>query len=709
MHKDRPRYINRDLSWIDFNARVLEEGLRADLPPLDRLKFLAIVSSNFDEFFMVRIAAIKRARRAGLGKDPAGLSPEEQLREAARRVRSIVERQYAGFTLEVLPALDRAGLELVRPGSYSAAQMHFLESLFLREVYPTLTPLRVEDDAEFPTIGVLRLHAAFLLSNQETPGAPETDREFIAVVQIPAALERIIWLPGEEDGKTRWALLDDVVLTWGYRLFPGYKVQEALLFKLTRDADFSVDEERDEDFIEAMAEVLVGREKSRPVRLSCSVDSVRLRDELTTRLGMEKDDIYEMPGPIDLRTLLELVSVKGFDQLREENWKNCWPTTLPEDEPLWDRIRQGDVMLHLPYQSFDPVVRLLQDAAVDPQVLSVKMTLYRTSGDSPVIKALELAARNGKHVTALVELKARFDEERNISWANRLEQAGVIVVYGIARLKVHAKACLIVRRESDGVRRYVHLSTGNYNDKTAKLYGDIGLLTANEDLAYDTNLFFNMITGYSAIQSMRKLVVAPMNLKHRLIELIDREAERSSQEYPGLIIAKMNSLADTDVVDALYRASRAGVRVDLNIRGICVLIPGVPGLSEQIRVVSVVDRYLEHARIFYFANGGAQELYLSSADWMPRNLERRIELMFPVQQGDIREAILEILKTYFLDTSHAHELGADAVWTKRRPAEGGLPFRAQVYLNRKVQEAAEAVRSAPKHEFIVRRRPPEIK
>jgi len=531
MQKNKAVYINRDLSWIDFNARVLAEGLRADLPPLDRLKFLAIVSSNFDEFFMVRIAAIKRAQRAGAGVDPSGLSPEEQLREAARRIRSIVQRQYAGLTAEVLPALARAGLELVRPGSYSTVQMHFLESLFLREVYPTLTPLRVEDDADFPTIGNLRMHAAFLLTNQDIQAEPPTAKDCIAVVQIPAALERIIWLPGEEDGKTRWALLDDVVLTWGYRLFAGYTVKEALLFKVTRDADFSVEEERDEDFIEAMAEVLVSREKSRPVRLSFSADSTRLRDELATRLGLAGDDCYEMPGPIDLRTLLELVSVKGFEQLREEPWKNCWPATLPEDEPLWDRIRQGDVMLHLPYQSFEPVIRLLQDAATDPQVLSIKMTLYRTSGDSPVVQALELAARNGKHVTVLVELKARFDEERNISWANRLEEAGVIVVYGIARLKVHAKACLIVRRESDGVRRYVHLSTGNYNDKTARLYGDIGIITANEDLAYDANLFFNMITGYSAIQSMRKLVVAPMNLKHRLIELIDREAQRSSQVF----------------------------------------------------------------------------------------------------------------------------------------------------------------------------------
>lgn len=723
METAHPVYFNRDLSWIDFNARVLEEGLRPELPPLERLKFLSIVSSNFDEFFMVRVAALKRAGRAGAGRDPSGMSCDEQLHAAAESVRSIVRRQYACLTAELLPMLARAGLELVRPGAYTVSQMQYLEALFQREVFPTLTPLRIEDGADFPFIGNLCLHVAFLLVKAEgaTNSAPsfldalaglegkaregKAEEECFAVVQIPASLERIVWLPREADGVTRWTLLDDVILTWGAKLFPGYTVKEAMLFKVTRDADFSVDEERDEDFIEAMAEVLVGRERSRPIRLAFSADSPRLRDEIAKRLGLGTDDIYEMPGPIDLRSLMELSFTKGFDNLREPVWKNFWPEELPEDEPLWDRIRAGDVLLHHPYHSFDPVIRFVQDAATDPQVLAIKATLYRTSGDSPIVKALETAAQNGKQVTALVELKARFDEGRNIAWATRLEQAGVIVVYGLARLKVHAKACMVVRRETDGVKRYVHLSTGNYNDKTAKLYGDLAILSANDELAFETSLFFNTITGYSAVQSMRKLVIAPIELKHRLISLIDREAKRSNQEYPGLIIAKMNSLADVDVINALYRASQSGVKILLNVRGICMLVPGVDGLSENITVMSIVDRYLEHARLFYFANGGSEELYLSSADWMPRNLERRVELMFPILQDDLKRKALEILKTYFHDNCRARTLASDGRWTLARPAEGEKPFRAQERLYEAVRDEVEVARRAPKQEFVVRRKP----
>ncbi|MFA6506643.1 MAG: polyphosphate kinase 1 [Treponemataceae bacterium] len=699
MKDSNPRYFNRDLSWIEFNARVLEEGRRTDLPPLERLKFMAIVASNFDEFFMVRMAALKRALRAGAEKDPSGMTPEEQLKACSSRIRSIGAKQYSCLMREILPALAREGLELVRPGAYTSAHLSFLEALFQSEVFPSLTPLRVEEDTAFPFTGNLRLNAAFILHPAQGAG-----EERIAVVQIPPSLDRIVWLPIETAGKTQFALLDDVVMTWGYRLFPGWNVVETTLFKVTRDADFSVDEERDEDFIEAMEEVLVGREQSYPVRLSISADSPRLRDELTKRLELDADDVYEMPGPIDLRGLLELVQTKGYDHLREKAWKNWWSADLPEDEPLWDRIRSGDVLLQLPYESFEPVVRFVSDAASDPQTLAIKMTLYRTSGDSPIVKALETAAQNGKQVTALVELKARFDEGRNIAWASRLEQAGVIVVYGIARLKVHAKACLVVRRETDGVKRYLHLSTGNYNDKTARLYGDLALFTANDDLTYEASLFFNMITGYSAVQTMRSLVMAPNELKHRLISLIEREAKRSSQEYTGTIIAKMNSLADIEVIDALYRASRSGVQILLNVRGICMLVPGVVGLSENIRVVSVVDRYLEHARVFYFANGGADEVYLSSADWMPRNLDRRIELMFPILQEDLKRRLKETVELYFRDNDRASELGSDGKWKKIVPKPGEEVFRVQERIYESVREGVEIAQRAPRREFVVRRR-----
>jgi polyphosphate kinase len=708
-------FFNRDISWIDFNRRVLEEGLTPGLPPLDRFRFLVIVASNFDEFFMVRAAAIKRALRAGIGpeQDPAGLSPKAQLKKISENVRDILRLQYECLRTEIFPALARGGLELVRPDAYSLRQMDYLESLFMREVYPALTPLRFDEEGRSPSIDGLSLYAAFRLKPDEDAAGLEgtgvSGGDRIAVIQIPPAPGRILWLPPEEgppkEGRVQWALLDDVILSWGAYLFPGYTIRESMLFKINRDADFSVDEKRDEDFIEAMEEVLVRRDYSRPVRMVCSVDSVFLKEELARRLELEPEDVYELAGPLDLRTLGDLVSVRGFDQFRRKSPPIYPSPEFSGDESLWDRISRGDVMLHLPYHSFDSVVRFFRDAAEDPQVVSIKTALYRTGGDSPIVRALEEAALNGKQVTALVELKARFDEELNISWANRLERAGVIVVYGLARLKVHAKITMVVRREQDGVKRYVHLSTGNYNDKTAKFYEDLCLFTAREELAFDAGLLFNMITGYSAISTMRKLAAAPITLKGRLIELIDREAMRSSRENPGCIMAKMNALADPGVIRALYRASQEGVHIELNIRGICMLVPGVPGLSENIRVVSIVDRFLEHSRIFYFANAGTEEFYLSSADWMTRNLERRVEIMFPILQADLQERLRAVLKACFRDNRQSWVLDSRGRWTRREPSPGDSLFLYQEYLL--AQAAGEAGDSwAPRQEFIVRRSPP---
>jgi polyphosphate kinase len=687
-------YFNRDISWIDFNARVLEEALRQELPPLDRFRFLCIVSSNFDEFFMVRVAAMKEALRSRAAQDPSGLSPEAQLQLTGEKVRAILRRQYDCLRDELLPLLSAGGLELVRPDTCTEWQRDYLESLFMQEIMSVLTPQRVEEDVPLPSIGNLGIHGAFLLTGP-------AGKTVSAVIRIPAALDRIIWLPGEKDGKTRWALLEEVVTTWGGYLFPGYTVKERFLFKVTRDADFSVDEKRDEDFIEAMTEVLAGRESSKPVRMTYTPGSLRLRDDLARRLDLGPEDLYEINGPLDLKTLSDLVSVRGFDGLRSKPAAVYRSAAFSDDESLWDRVSQGDVLLHHPYQSFDPVVRFFQDAAADPQVISIKTALYRTSGDSPIVKALEQAALQGKHVTAVVELKARFDEERNISWANRLEKAGVIVVYGLARLKVHAKISLVIRRETGGRRRYVHLSTGNYNDRTAKQYGDIGLFTANDDIAFDASLLFNMITGYSEVLRTRKLVIAPTALKHTLLGLIDRETKRSSPEAPGRITAKMNALADKEVIDALYRASQAGVRVSLNVRGICMLVPGVPGLSENIRVVSIVDHNLEHSRIFAFANGGAEEIYLSSADWMSRNLERRVELMFPVIQEDLKARVFRILEAYFRDNCRARLLGPDGRWTSRAPSPGEGVFRAQAAF---LEQAAAERPWTSRQEFTVRRK-----
>ena len=702
-------FFNRDLSWLDFNERVLEEGLRRDLPLFERFRFLAIVAANFDEFFMVRVAAIKRAMKSGLSGDPSGLSPQEQLKRVCEKTRSINRRVLGCLFGEIFPGLAAAGLELIRPDTYTVPQMDFLESYFIEQVYPVLTPLRIEEDKALPFFESRCLNAAYLLVPENDSEADRQER--IVMVQLPSSLSRIVWLPAGET-KLYWALLDDIMLTWGGYLFPGYHIRESMLFKVNRDADFSVDERRDEDFIEAMTEVIESREKSEPVRMVYSPGSERLRDELKRRFSLGGDDLYEYDGPFNLSNLMELSGVAGYEDLQEKPWKIHQAPGFAEEAAIWDFLSQGDVMLHFPYQSFDPVVRFFQEAAADPQVISIKTTLYRTGGGtgssqpvSPIVRALEKAALNGKHVTALVELKARFDEERNISWANRLEKAGVIVVYGLSKLKVHAKIAMVLRREHDRIRRYVHLSTGNYNEKTAKLYEDICLFTCRDEIAYDANLLFNMITGYSLKQTMQRLAIAPYSLKPKLLELIEREAERSDQKYPSRIIMKCNSLTDTDIVEALYRASGAGVKVFLCVRGICALVPGVRGFSDNIRVISVIDRYLEHSRIYYFSNGGADELYLSSADMMPRNLERRVEIMFPVLDEKIRSKLFDMLNSYFRDNCQARTLDPAGNWKQVKPPAGEKPFRVQ----REMLSRAAGESDSPgpvKQEFIVRRKAP---
>ena len=699
-------YFNRELSWLEFNARVLEEALDKSNPLLERVKFLAIVSSNFDEFFLVRVASLKAQLRSGdATPDGSGMSPGEQLAAVSRRAREIIGKQYDCLA-GLLPALAREGLAVVRPAEWTGADRRWLEDYFSERVFPLLTPLRVGGSGEdgrpdFPSTGSLRLHAAFLLSRQDESG--------LAIVQVPPNIDRFVRMPAE--GTTaRVALIDDVVACFGPRLFPGWEASESLLFKVTRDADFAVDEDRADDFIAAMEEVVVDRQNSFPVRLSVSGESDAITERIRTAIGLEKDDVYALSGPIDLRGFMDLAQsdylpAERAAKLRDQPWPPVRSLEPSEGSSIWDLIAAGDRLVHLPYESFDPVVRFLEEAADDPSVLAIKMTLYRTSGNSPIVRALTRAARDGKQVAVLVELKARFDEERNISWAARLEQAGAIVVYGIARLKVHSKAALVVRREEDGsVRRYLHLSTGNYNDRTAKLYADISLFTSDDELCREVSIFFNMITGYSAVQELRSLAVAPFDLKSRLIAMIDREGQRSTPESPGLIMAKMNALADIDVINALYKASREGVKILLNVRGICTLAPGVKGLSENITVVSVVGRNLEHARIIYFNNGGAEETYLSSADWLPRNLEKRVELMFPVREEAARGRIREILGAYFIDTAKAHRLGPNGRWKKVRPREGEAPFSAQSFFYETVKRR-QALAEAPQEELEVRRRP----
>ena len=718
--------LSRDLSWVDFNERVLNEGLRKDLPLIERFRFLSIVSTNFDEFFMVRVAALKRMHNpeaVGLAVDPCGMTAAQQLQAISEKVHSILERQYECLRSEIFPGLAKNGLALLRPDTCSVPQLDFLESYFVGQVYPVLTPLRLEDDKPMPFVESRSLHAAFLLE----PESSETNsEEFKVIVPLPSVLDRIIWLPSSvsmtangEKEKLELALLDDVIVIWGAYLFPGFRVKESMLFKINRDADFSVDEQRDEDFVEAMAEVLEGRERSSVIRMVYSPGSVMLRDELARRFSLDGEYLYEVDGPINPIDFMELANVAGLENLIEKPWKIQQSVDFSDEAPIWDRISQGDCLLHLPYQSFDPVVRFFQEAAEDPQVVSIKTALYRTGGAipgigihssssafSPVVKALEQAALNGKHVTAVVELKARFDEERNISWANRLEKAGVIVVYGLSHLKVHSKISMVIRRENERVKRYVHLSTGNYNDRTAKYYEDICLFTCREDIAYDAGLVFNMLTGYSTVQSMIRLTMAPTSLKRKFLDLIEREANRSRHKYPAKIMAKINSLTDIDIIKALYDASAAGVKISLCVRGICTLIPGIPEVSHNISVVSVVDHYLEHSRIYYFSNGGAEELYLASADWMPRNLERRVELLFPVQDEKLCGELIEILGDYFRDNCQASTLDSGGKWKRLSPAEGEKQFRVQKEMLFRAARTSEN-HGPVKQEYTVRRSPPQ--
>jgi polyphosphate kinase len=731
--------LSRDLSWVDFNERVLNEGLRKDLPLLERFRFLSIVSSNFDEFFMVRVAALKRMHNsgaAGLAADVCGLTPAQQIKAISEKVHSILDRQYKCLRADIFPGLAKKGLMVLRPESCSVPQLDFLDTYFVGQVYPILTPLRLEDDKPMPFIEGRSLHAAFLLEpdlsakrsgegeNAETFFAGTPSGELKVIVPLPPVFDRIIWLPGQagvsangEKEKLQMVLLEDVIVTWGAYLFPGFRVKESMLFKINRDADFSVDEQRDEDFVEAMVEVLEGRDVSDVIRMVYSPGSVKLRDELARRFSLDGEYLYEVDGPINPFDFMELANVAGLEDLIEKPWKIHQSADFSEEAPLWDRISQGDVILHLPYQSFDPVVRFFQEAASDPQVISIKTALYRTGGAipgvgshsgspafSPVVRALEQAAMNGKHVTAVVELKARFDEERNISWANRLEKAGVIVVYGLSRLKVHSKISMVMRRENDRVKRYVHLSTGNYNDRTAKYYEDICLFTCREDIAYDAGLVFNMLTGYSTVQSMMRLSIAPTGLKKRFIDLIEREVNRAKHKYPARIMAKMNSLTDIDIIKALYEASGAGVKISLCVRGICTLIAGIPGVSENIRVISVVDHYLEHSRIFYFSNGGADELYLASADWMPRNLEKRVEILFPIQDEKLRAELYDVLNDYFRDNCQASVLDSGGKWTRIVPPDGEKPFRVQKEtLSRAARVGADP--GPAKLDYTVRRSP----
>lgn len=704
------RFFNRELSWLEFNYRVLFQGLCKELPLLERLQFLSIVTSNFDEFFQVRVASVKRMLMENPKKvDAGGLTPRTVLSSISARAHQIIKTQQECLMSDILPSLAEKGLVYISPIQYNQQQTEFLQGVFKTEIYPLLTPLRT-DVEEFPHIKNLISYVAFLLkpisgikiTSEEFKGSDDLPR--IAFVEIPSGLSNIYWLPSSYKKEKQFALLQDIVTEFGTNLFPGFQVEETLLFKVARDADFAVDEDAGTNFINAMEDVLIQRKSSFPVQMTCNRSSDFIQKFLMEKLELENDDVYKVDQIINPGDLMELRDADEYGKLSFDRWEHFYPSDLPEDEPYWNFLKLHDKILHVPYESYEPVVKFLNDAADDPNVLAIKMTLYRTGRDSPIIDALERAAQHGKQVIVLVELKARFDEERNIAWANSLEQAGVTVIYGLVNLKVHAKILMVIRRESDTIRRYVHLATGNYNTKTAKLYSDISLFTTNPQIANDATQFFNLVTGYSTLQNMNCLSMAPVTIKSRLISMINREIERSTPENPGLIIAKMNSFTHKEVILALYKASQFGVKVLLNIRGICMLVPGVPGLSENIKVVSIVDRYLEHSRIFFFQNGGTPELYCSSADWMSRNLDRRIELMFPILDKDCFADVKSILDTYFLDNAKAMELKSDGSWEPIRHSKKSSPFEAQSELYKKYKRLNEKRPKNAEKQFEVRRK-----
>jgi polyphosphate kinase len=706
--KSPESYFNRELSWLEFNHRVLEEGRCEELPLLERLKFLAIVSSNLDEFFQVRVAGLMQQRAARLRRrDLAGMTAGEQLAAIARRAHRMVA-EHTQAVGEVLQKLRQHGLAVFAPREWTPPQRRFLQSHFAHEILPVLTPLAIEELDPGPLLPGLQLHVAAVLAPQTT----DRPAEAVVVVPVPGQFPPFVTLPsaahapsptdGAAEGRLHLARLEDVIAENLAAVFPGSEVLATAVFRITRDADVTVNDDDASDLLQAVEEAVLARRRRAAVRLELSAGpDRRIKKWLIDWLGIRPEDVYEIEGVLSAKALAELANRPGWEALKASDWPPQQPRDLIAPsagdtastpawaDDLWAALQDHDVMLFHPYESFEPVVELLRAAAEDPHVLAIKQTLYRTSGDSPIIRALEQAAENGKEVTALVELKARFDEARNVNWARRLEDAGAHVIYGIAGLKTHAKALLLVRRESRGICRYVHLATGNYNDRTARLYSDIGLMTCDRDLAADVAAFFNLLTGYSEAVGWSKLSVAPTGLKQRFVELIEREAQVSTPGEPGLIMAKVNSLEDPEICRALYGASHAGVKVMLNVRGICCLRPGVEGISENIEVRSIVDRFLEHARIFYFRNGGHEEVYLSSADWMRRNLDRRLEILFPVTNPSLRRRLIDMLGTFFADNVKARRLLPDGTY-QPVPCQG-KPVRAQEKFH---QDAIEAVHAA---------------
>ncbi len=708
--KDPSYYFNRELSWLAFNQRVLHEGLDDRTPLLERLKFLAIFSSNLDEFFMVRVAGLKQQVEANVTKLTAdGRSPSQQLKEISQTLRPLVQQQNEVFEYVLKGKLAEQGIFINDYVDLSQEERHYLHQFYDEHIFPVLTPLAVDPSHPFPYISNLSLNLGVVVRN------PDTDEELFARVKVPQTLPRFVALPEDicqpDPGKPwLWTgvSLEQVIAHNLQSLFPGMIIQECHLFRVTRNADIAVEEDEADDLLLAIEEELRKRRVGKSaVRLEIHASTPKpIRDRLMADLGLEEIDVYDIGGLLGLKDLFFFLSLPA-PHLKDESWASVIPNRLKnvrefvdgnqdgrvdqEGVDIFTLIRQGDILVHHPYQSFTASVQqFITQAAYDPQVLTIKMTLYRTSGDSPIVNALIAAAENGKQVAVLVELKARFDEENNINWARKLEQYGVHVVYGLVGLKTHTKTVLVVRQEGKDIRRYVHIGTGNYNPKTAKLYTDLGLITCRPELGNDLTNLFNFLTGYSRQKDYQKLLVAPVNMRERMIAMIEREAEHCRNGGNGRIVAKMNSLVDNQIIRSLYAASQAGVQIDLIIRGICCLRPGVENVSENIRVISVIGRLLEHSRIFYFHNGGNEEIYIGSADWMSRNLTRRVEAVVPIEQDDLKQELQSILGILLADNRQAWDLQPDGVYVQRRPASPEQTQSAQaIFTAQAIAENAE--------------------
>ncbi len=683
-------YENRELSWLKFNHRVLNEARDKSLPLLERMKFVSITSSNLDEFFMVRVASLKDMVHANYKKrDIAGMTATEQLDAINEQTRELVSLQYNTYNRSLVPLMHQNNIYVIDAfEDLSEEQANFVDRYFQDNVYPVLTPMAVDASRPFPLIRNKTLNIAALLSKKTEKGKKE-EIEF-ATVQVPSVLPRIVQIPSENPEDKVYILLEQMIERNIDKLFLNYKVLSAYPYRVMRNADLSIDEDEASDLLKEIQKQLKMRQWGEVIRLEVEdgIDK-KLLNFLKTELKVAEQDIFKINGPIDLTFLMKMYGLEGCDHLRN---KPYIPQRVPEIVPgenIFEQIQKGDILLHHPYQTFDPVVDFIRQAASDPDVLAIKQTLYRVSGNSPIIASLAQAAENGKQVSVLVELKARFDEENNIVWAKKLEKAGCHVIYGLVGLKTHSKIALVVRREEDGIRRYVHLGTGNYNDSTAKLYTDCGIFTCDGAIGEDATAVFNMLSGYSEPLSWNELAVAPIWLRGKFLKLIGREARHAREGKPAKIIAKMNSLCDPGIIEALYEASAAGVQIQLIVRGICCLKVGIPGVSENIEVRSIVGNFLEHSRIFYFLNDGNEEIYMGSADWMPRNLDRRVEILFPVLDENLKKRVKHILDVELADNLKAHILQKDGSYEK-------IDRRGKVLIGSQATFCKEAMEAIPK-------------